>query len=606
LGAKAVGDVSRRRPGNEEFGMKNKFKAAVAVVAIMTATGVAHAQTADVATLKQEAAALKKQNEALELRLNKLEKQQANQASVAAPAPTSFMADGLPNFKGPLPCALPSLDGPLTFCGITLFGTIDAGLGYTNHGLPTNGNLYLGDSVLGSKARNAYFGVSPNNLSVSIIGLKGSTELLPGLSGVFWASTNVNPQSGKLSNAPGSQVDNNGASVFNYSNNGDGSRGGQAFNDQLFVGLSSPTFGQLTFGRHRTFATDLVGAYDATGGASAFSLIGYSGSYVSGQAFTGNGRWDDSFKYRIEYGPVHAGAMYKFADGNGGSNFGNVGGNVCTAANSNSKLAGYVAGCSASTLLTQGFATPKNDAAQFNLGGSYAGFDIDGVIGYYHQAITTSILSASQAGGIDTFISNNGLKTVTYGNNNANTLATTQVADATAGAIGAKYTWEQFKFYAGWSHIILHNPANNVGIGADNAQGGYILSSVTNNSYYSAKLLDTFWVGGKYAYDPKTDIIAEYQHVNQNGYGSAAQLATCGNATINPVTGSSTLANGAAARSGACSGSINSGSIFVDYHFTKRFDVYGGVLVNYYSGGLASGYFYTSNVAPTVGARFTF
>ncbi|WP_294536910.1 porin [uncultured Rhodoblastus sp.] len=579
--------------------MKHKFMAAAAVISLMTATGVSHAQTAAVTTLKQEADALKKQNEALELRLNKLEKQQAAQAA-AQPAPSSFMAADLSSLKGVLPsCALPVPDGPLTFCGITVFGTIDAGVGYTNHGLPINGNLYLGDAVLNSKARNAYFGISPNNLSVSVLGIKGATEILPGLSGVFWASTNINPQSGRLANAPGSQVDNNGASVFNYSNNGDGSRGGQAFNDQLFVGLSSPTFGQLTFGRHRTFATDLVGAYDATGGASAFSLIGYSGSYVSGQAFTGNGRWDNSFKYRVEYGPVHAGAMYKFADGNGGSNYGSAGGNVCL-------TAATAAGCSASTLVGQVFATPKNDAAQFSLGGSYAHFDIDGVIGYYHQAITTSILSATQAGGVDTFVSNTGLRTVTTGNNNANTLATTSVSDATAGAIGAKYTWEQFKFYAGWSHIILHNPANNVGIGADNAQGGYVLSSVTNNSFYTAKLLDTFWVGAKYAYNPQTDIVAEYQHVNQNGYGSPANLLTCGNATINPVTGGSTLANGTAARSGACSGSINSGSVFVDYHFTKRFDVYGGVLVNYYSGGLAAGYFYTSNVAPTVGARFTF
>ena len=163
------------------------------------------------------------------------------------------------------------------------------------------------------------------------LGIKGSVEILPGLSGVFMASTNINPQSGQLANAAGSIIDNNGLNRNNYSNLGDGSRGGQAFNDQLYVGLASKEFGQLTFGRHRSLTTDLVGAYDPTGGASNYGLIGYSGTYVAGLGNTENGRWDDSFKYRVEF-PVFAnglstrfGAMYKFADGNGGSNIGNVG-----------------------------------------------------------------------------------------------------------------------------------------------------------------------------------------------------------------------------------------------------------------------------------------
>jgi hypothetical protein len=368
------------RPSGLENVMKNKFMAAAAVVAIMTATSVAHAQTADVAALKQEAAALKKQNEALEKRLNKLEKQQAAQPT-AQPAPTSFMADGLPNFKGPLPCALPSLDGPLTFCGITLFGNFDAGVGYASSGLPLNGKYYNGQELVNRYASHSTFGVIPNGISSTAVGVKGSVEVLPGWSGVFMASTYLNPQSGQLQNGPGSMVDNQGLNRNNYSNWGDGSRGGQAFNDQLYVGVASKEFGQLTFGRHRSFANDLVAGYDPTGGAAAFSAIGYSGTYVSGLGTTANARWDDSFKYRIEYGPVHVGAMYKFADGNGGSNIGNVG----------LTQTGTLKG-------TQYYST-QNDAAQFNLGGSYSGLDVDGVLGYFHQAIANTPLSATQLGG---------------------------------------------------------------------------------------------------------------------------------------------------------------------------------------------------------------
>jgi predicted porin len=602
------------------MGMKNKFMAAAAVVAILTATG-AQAQTADIATLKAQSAALKKQNAALEARLNKLEKEQVAQ-SKAQPAATSFMAADLSGIKGPLPipqCALPALDGPLTFCGITIFGTVDAGLAYASNGLPSSNKLYLGDALNNKFAHGSYFGVNPNGLSVSTIGIKGSQEILPGLSGVFMASTNINPQSGQLANAPGSIIDNNGLNRNNFSNFGDGSRGGQAFNDQLYVGLASKEFGQLTFGRHRSLTTDLVGAYDPTGGASNYGLIGYSGTYVAGLGNTENGRWDDSFKYRIEYGPVRFGAMYKFADGNGGSNFGNTNGTAAA---------------------LQTFYATKNDAAQFALGGSYGGFDVDGVLGYFHQAVVAGTpLSPAQLGGTSTFTSNTfvnnvALGTTTVGNANVNTLSAT-ATDNTGGAIGAKYTWNQFKVFAGWSHVILHNPQNNVGIGAQNDQGGYTVSSINNGSLPHARLLDTEWVGVKYAYDPKTDFTVAYNHAGQNGFGwgantpglsnftaattvggrtvaaNANTLASCSlPAYVNNVTGVKingvTYGYQSAPRSAACSGTIDTISGYVDYHFNKRFDVYAGMMYSVFGGGLASGFYNVNNWAPSVGARFTF
>jgi hypothetical protein len=197
--------------------------------------------------------------------------------------------------------------------------------------------------------------------------------------------------------------------------------------------------------------------------------------------------------------------------------------------------------------------------------------------------------------------------------------------DNTGGAIAAKYAWNEFKFFAGWAHAILHNPANNVGIGAQNDQGGYVISSITNGSLPHAKLLDTFWGGVKYSYDPKTDFTVAYYHVNQNGYGwaantpglsnntntNAATLASCGLAGyVNNVNGATI--NGvfykyqAAPRSSACSGTLDAVSGFVDYHFTKRFDVYAGIMYSVVGGGLASGYFNVNNWAPTAGARFTF
>jgi hypothetical protein len=211
--------------------------------------------------------------------------------------------------------------------------------------------------------------------------------------------------------------------------------------------------------------------------------------------------------------------------------------------------------------------------------------------------------------------------TVSTGNANGNTLAAV-AADTTGGLLAAKYTWNQFKFFAGWSHQIYHNPSNNVGIGAQNDQGGYTLSQVNNANYPNARLLDVIWVGARYAYDPKTDFAVGYYHANQNGYGFApntlgvsntgsASLATCSLPAYIANTSGATI-NGtkyayqAAPRSGTCSGQLNAVSAYADYHFTKRFDIYGGIMYSVVTGGLASGYFNPNNIAPTVGVRYTF
>ena len=549
--------------------------ASMVALAALSAPGAARADGADVEALKAQAAALEQQNDALEQRLDKLERKQAAQSQAAAVAPGS--ADMAQVVKGPVD--LLAGDGPLTFHGVTLFGTIDAGLGWASFGLPNNGKFYLGDNLISKFATHTYFGLSPDNLAQTTLGVKGATELLPGLSGVFYAATGINPLSGQLANTPGSIVDNNGLNRNAYSNNGDGSRGGQAFNDQLYAGLASKTYGQLTVGRHKSLTNDLVGAYDPPGGGYAFSVIGYSGTPVAGLGDTENSRWDDSLKYRFEYGPAHFGAIYKFADGNGGCNY--------LGAPTSPK--GAVQQCYPS----------KNDAGQIGAGFTYAAFDVDGVVGYFHQATNFfGPLSAAQAfSGLSTFTPNVGPTVVSTGMN-ANS-AQAIISDNTGWALAGKYTYDQWKFYVGWAHVIYHDPADNAGIGAQNDQGGYALSAVTNGFFTHAKLLDTVWGGARYAYDSRTDIVGAFYVEHQNGFGSSADLATCSLPAYNRVTQ-------AAPRSPKCAGNLYGASAYVDYHFTRRFDVYGGIMFNAVDGGIQSGFYSPTNWAPTVGARFTF
>ena len=91
------------------------------------------------------------------------------------------------------------------------------------------------------------------------------------------------------------------------------------------------------------------------------------------------------------------------------------------------------------------------------------------------------------------------------------------VTDNTAVMLAAKYTWDPFKFYAGYEHIQQFNPSNPLGVGAS-AQGGYLLSGVEDNNLDSPKLVQIAWTGVKYAYDSKTDITLSYYHQWQNDF----------------------------------------------------------------------------------------
>jgi len=46
--------------------------------------------------------------------------------------------------------------------------------------------------------------------------------------------------------------------------------------------------------------------------------------------------------------------------------------------------------------------------------------------------------------------------------------------------------------------------------------------------------------------------------------------------------------------------------VVADYHFSKKFDSYAGVMYSQALNGLANGFYHNNNIAPTVGIRYTF
>jgi predicted porin len=469
-------------------------------------------------------------------------------------------------------------DCALTWHGVTLYGAYDIGIGWVSHGLPVNGYNYEGESLVNRNGNHSRFLPAPNNLQQTGLGVRGKEEFLPGWSVVFNASTGINPNSGLLANASLTNINNNGLPRASYSEAIDGARAGQPFNDEFYAGVSSTLFGTVTFGRQRSLGTDAMLQYDPAGGSYAFSYIGYNGT-MAGGGDTEDSRWDDALKYRLTYGPIHFGAMYKFVDGNGG----------CYSA---------VEGWTAANCTPE---KPHNNAWGFDLGGDYRKFSADAVYQHYNQAIsvlnpllgpqsqspsqsfqsTTDSINTNPIAGVNLIDTNN----TVYG----------IVTDNNAIMVTAKYAWDPFKLYGGYEYIWQNNPSHPLGVGADD-QGGYLMSGVEDDNLDSQKQVLIWWTGVKYAYDKKTDVTLSWYQQRQNTFRRDPSTCSPGNFRS------------------SCAGTLNEVSLYVDHHFTKRFDGFAGIAYSYVSGGLAIAiphgpgvpYNFPDNFAPTIGGRFAF
>jgi predicted porin len=463
----------------------------------------------------------------------------------------------------------------LTWHGVTLYGAYDVGLGWVSHGLPQSPYNYEGSSLVNRNANHSRWLVEPNNLQQTGLGIRGREEFSPGWFVVFNASTGINPQSGQLGNASRTDIDDNGLPRSDYSQAIDGARAGQPLNDEYYGGVEYRHFGTLTFGRQRSLGTDTMIQYDPVAGGYAFSYIGYNGT-MAGGGDTEDTRWDDALKYRLTYGPVHFGAMYKFVDGIGG----------CYTASST---------WSATTCTPE---QPHNDAYGFNLGGNYHKLSGDIVYQHYNQAI--SVLNPllgpqSPTQSYQSTTDSINTNTITLPNliDTTNTLYGI-VTDNNAVMFAAKYTWDHFKYFAGYEYIWQNNPARPLGVGASD-QGGYLMSGVEDNNLDSEKIVQIWWTGLKYAYDSRTDITFSWYGQLQNDF---RYPKTCT----------------AASYRSSCAGSLDEGSLYVDHHFTKRFDGFAGAAYSFVTGGLAIAiphgpgvpYLHNSNFAPTIGGRFAF
>ncbi|MDB5807082.1 MAG: porin [Betaproteobacteria bacterium] len=132
--------------------------------------------------------------------------------------------------------------------------------------------------------------------------------------------------------------------------------------------------------------------------------------------------------------------------------------------------------------------------------------------------------------------------------------------------------------------MLFQNPSTPLAPGAG-AQGGDLLSVLSNTAFANNKILQVVWTGAKWAATPNFDLTAAYYHENQNSFSGNG----CGDASL-----------------ATCGGTEDAFSLVGDYRINKHLDVYAGAMYPKVGGGIANGFFHTSSIDPTIGARVKF
>jgi predicted porin len=431
---------------------------------------VAHAD--ELSNLQEESRQLRAQNETLTKRIADIERRQRRlEALPAKPAAVTLAAK--PTVSVPADYAYKAkpkaVDDSLTWHGLTVYGLIDMGVTYENHGAPLNSLAGAPINYLISPNSNGrYFGVGPNALSSSYVGLKGNQEIADGLAAIFTLQSQFNPESGSLSNGLGSVAQNNGLALTQQNAFGDSSRNGQMFNVAAYAGLSSPAYGTLTYGRQSALTSDGVVAYDPMSSSSAFSVIGFQGA-TGGGGDTENRIYDNSFKYGVNVGPFRAAVETQIRSGSGA------------------------------------FVAPGN-AFEGQIGADYLGLSVDAIFAHIEDAVSASPL---------------GVGVVPTATNPGAGFVAGKISDNTSFMFLAKYTTGPVKLYGGYEHIDFANPRNPMAVGGL-LPGGYTLGTVNNTNFTSDRILQVFWTGVKYAVRPDLDLTAAYYHEEQNSFRTGA------------------------------------------------------------------------------------
>jgi predicted porin len=499
-------------------------------------------------------------------------------------------------------------DCQLIWAGVRFYGTVDLGGLYQTHGTPFDRNFPTGASYItgaggtGATNRTAGWGLAPNAMSQSNVGVDIKEPIAPG----GWAfvargELAFDPYSGLLANAPQALQDAKGTAQNTEALPFDSSRWGW-LNTNQYIGFSQPFWGTLTFGRQNTLQLDGINAYDAMGGAYAFSPIGYSGK-AGGSGDTEDARWTTAIKYRVNFGDfLRVGVM--------GQPFGGAQGGYNTYNPNNGAIAGDIG----------------TDIR--HLGPGTLSMDFVGT--YERDAVNISAMYPGQAlnvfGTPTSFPADAALKAT--------------ISNQTALSVMAKYSFGSWTspeapiltkegpmytkappmqsgipltLYAGYEWIQFASPSDPQSSFHDDGflfsdptglTGGHgsvasaNLTSINNNAFNSLcgtgggckdQVFQVVWAGAKYGITRDLDIIGAYYEYFQNQYTN-----NVGNVCA------------FAGAHSQCAGTFQVVSAVLDWRFLPKWDTYVGVVYSIAEGGISNGDIQNNNLAGVGGVRFRF
>jgi predicted porin len=552
-------------------------------------------------------------------------------------------AADLPTIKGP-PAPAPNCyasfwtwlnssasDCPLSAYGFTLYGTLDVGYGYEEWGAPWSPSADKLNYGIRSNAYEHIWQASYNGLSTSVVGLRMNQSLAPlGLGGwslIGLLEAGANPYSGMLYNGPRSLADANTTSSTGMTSvtigkttyhqyyafqrtNLDSSRAGQWDNSQGYLGVSSPTWGALTFGRTNSLTYDSQSLYDPMAASFAFSLLGFSSSFPG---------YGDTEIIRI-----NTALTYKVAIQNVAGVFNTV------------RLAGQAQ--------IGGYGVGNGSMAHYEgqVGFDLGNFSFDGILAWAKDAASLSTFNGSftacnSAGAYG--ISVNG---ACY--NPDNVLKAT-LSNIFGAELMASYKWDRFKFYGGYLYAQQSNPSDGFSGGFRTIYPDIIVppTSVTSTAYLLPggtlnapgfafdKKLQTVWTGVRYSVPNDwlhgwgaLDLAAGFYYQSQNNYNFAWTTGKTKGIPFGYATAAACTGAGAFISSSKCAGSQDGISFLADWRPVKRVDIYAGVMLTNVYGGLANGFYstfpvvvngkvvtsynvaHTQSYDPTIGIRIRF
>ena len=220
----------------------------------------------------------------------------------------------------------------------------------------------------------------------------------------------------------------------------------------------------------------------------------------------------------------------------------------------------------------------QNNAAQGEYGaqigkdfdfGASGKLSVDGIFTYDKGAVKAASLAAGSAAFAAA----------------PDTLAAT-ISDNTSGMLLAKYTYQKLKLFAGYEFISFANPSSPLTSDFTNIAGIPVLfGNISQTGFVHDEHLQIMWTGARYAFTSTLDGGVAYYHYDQNSFGKTF----CGDNSAS-----------------TCAGTLDAVSVNVDWKFAKKFDVYAGMMFSQVRNGLANGYLFRSNLAPTAGLRFQF